>query len=252
MYCSNCGKQLPDESAFCPFCGASLNSPTSAPASSPDTEPIAAPAPEAEPAGEASAAVTEPAGKKWSRKPIILTIIALLLVGLIAAGLVYWFGGAKRKAVEAVKIDFKVYSTPVSAEEYCSFYPKEFLEQSAKESGMTFEDAMESLENDLQQTYEYAQKNGDAEKYKIYSVDVKSVENLPSDKLESLRSTAVFKIDEAKVVTVKVHALIDGRDQTIDNLEVNVIRCGLKWYINPYAGIHEAHEEETPHENHGD
>ena len=53
MFCPNCGKQIPDNSAFCSECGKSTAAPAAAPASEPTPAPAAAPAAPATPAAPA-------------------------------------------------------------------------------------------------------------------------------------------------------------------------------------------------------
>lgn len=65
MFCSKCGKTIPDDSVFCPECGASI--------------------------GEQQASVTESAGKEVSNEMNIAIIVASIfipLVGLIM-GIIY-------------------------------------------------------------------------------------------------------------------------------------------------------------------
>lgn len=99
MYCSKCGKDVPEGSAFCPACGAAVPA-VSAPAA-PAVEPVeevlvyempsepmnSAPAPARVAPAAPPAAPGRPAKKKRSKKPFI-AVIAIVLV--VAAGLVGW------------------------------------------------------------------------------------------------------------------------------------------------------------------
>ena len=49
MFCSNCGKQLPDEARFCDRCGMPVREPIHIPEPEPETEPVKDPEPEPEP-----------------------------------------------------------------------------------------------------------------------------------------------------------------------------------------------------------
>lgn len=271
MYCYNCGKQLPDGSAFCTNCGTKVGeaAPAPAPQPSPDYVPEPPPIPDTAPApgyytepqqpngtvqsapmmGQVIPPAYPPAKKKSKKKAIILSVIALLLVAAIGICAYLWFTGAKRKAVDAVKFDIESYTTHMTADKYCSFYPPEYLEKSAQESGMTLEEAKAELQKRLDQQYEYVQQNGYADQFKLYSCDVVSERSYSAEELEDLREKADFKFDEAKVVIMKVHAMIEGEDKTFEKLEAHVVRCGLKWYINPYMGISEAKEEAPAYED---
>lgn len=86
MFCSKCGRELPEGSRFCPGCGAEV-----ARAPKPE-QPAAAPAPSAgrvsDPADTATApspasATAQPAPKR-SRKPLIIGGIAVIVVAAIA------------------------------------------------------------------------------------------------------------------------------------------------------------------------
>ena len=50
MFCSNCGKQLPDNARFCADCGQPVRIPEKPIVTEPEPEPVAAPVPPAEPA----------------------------------------------------------------------------------------------------------------------------------------------------------------------------------------------------------
>lgn len=124
MYCFNCGHQIPDDSVFCPECGARVDfalhqeekeghapsTPAAGPAPGPAAPPAqpAPPAP-AQPMPSGNPYLSEPAPapkRRKSKAPIIIGIVvALLLVaGVVTAGLLTnWFGlaGSGAGAVDA-------------------------------------------------------------------------------------------------------------------------------------------------------
>lgn len=65
MFCNKCGKEIPNDSAFCPFCGANL---TAAAAGGPAPEPAGQPAP-GQPAADQSAA-SQPANDAGFAQPV--------------------------------------------------------------------------------------------------------------------------------------------------------------------------------------
>ena len=82
MFCSKCGKQIPDNTKFCPYCGAQ-NQMYRPPAQNPYGG-----------AGQPSPGGPPPSPKKKSRLPLILGLIVLFLVFFIAAFILFGvFGG---------------------------------------------------------------------------------------------------------------------------------------------------------------
>ena len=78
MFCSNCGKQIPDGSAFCPECGTKLTAPVTQAA---PTAPVTQAAPTA-PASYAAAPVKT---KKGMSKGALIGIIAAAVAVIAAA-----------------------------------------------------------------------------------------------------------------------------------------------------------------------
>ena len=77
MFCSKCGKQIPDNTKFCPYCGAQ-NQMYRPPAQNPYGG-----------AGQPSPGRPSPSPKKKSRLPLILGLIVLFLVFFIAAFILF-------------------------------------------------------------------------------------------------------------------------------------------------------------------
>lgn len=115
MFCTKCGKQLPDGTKFCTGCGASLAGENAAPA--PQQEPISQapqfqqPAPQQEPIPQAPQFQqpapqfqqpmyqAQPAPKKKSKAGIIvLAVIAALVLVFVIAGIAAGFGGSDSDA----------------------------------------------------------------------------------------------------------------------------------------------------------
>lgn len=102
MFCNKCGKALPEQSQFCPYCG------TTQDAAVPKAEPVEA-APQYQTAGQAShvnacPAVEEKPKKKKSKKKLIIIIAAIVTVLALVAGLLVWFrmGGKQTIYVRTV------------------------------------------------------------------------------------------------------------------------------------------------------
>lgn len=94
MFCSNCGKQIEDNAAFCPECGTKIAVAAAAPvveepvATPPVAEtPVVTATPVTAPPVTAAPTVEKP--KKKNKGPIIVIVILLLLV--IALGLAIWY-----------------------------------------------------------------------------------------------------------------------------------------------------------------
>ena len=108
MFCFNCGKQIPDGSAFCPECGTKLTAPVTQAA---PTAPVTQAAPTA-PASYAAAPVKT---KKGMSKGALIGIIAAAVAVIAAAViLILMLGSPKHKLVgtwttedESFKITFK-------------------------------------------------------------------------------------------------------------------------------------------------
>ena len=99
MFCSNCGKQLEDNVAFCPECGTKIAVATTTPvvtetptveASAPETAVVEAPVAQTPvaPAPVAPASTAEKPKKK-NKGPVIVIVILLLLI--LALGLAIWY-----------------------------------------------------------------------------------------------------------------------------------------------------------------
>ena len=85
MFCPKCGRELPDGSTFCPWCGAAstgvanVSQPKAA-----DPAPVQTPAP-AVPSVSATDYVAAPGAPKRSKKPLILGGIAVVAVAAVVA-----------------------------------------------------------------------------------------------------------------------------------------------------------------------
>ena len=103
MFCPNCGKQIPDDSKFCVGCGSSVaQAPESTPAQT-DPQPAYQPVNSyaAQPSyPEADIPATNiTVEKKKSKKPLLITLGALLLVAVLGVGawLLFFRGGKSDK-----------------------------------------------------------------------------------------------------------------------------------------------------------
>lgn len=100
MFCPKCGRELPDGSTFCPWCGAaSTGAANGSQPKAADPAPIRTPAPAAPsaPASDyaaapAPSAVSASPTPKRSKKPLILGGIAVAAVAVIAAVVVFATG----------------------------------------------------------------------------------------------------------------------------------------------------------------
>lgn len=75
MFCTNCGKQIPDQAVFCPFCGQTL---TQAAPAAPQTAPADAQAQDG------------PKKRKKSRAPLVIAMILAVILAA-AGGVAAWY-----------------------------------------------------------------------------------------------------------------------------------------------------------------
>ena len=105
MFCPNCGKQIPDDSKFCVGCGSSV-------AQAPESTPAqTAPQPAYQPVNSYAAQPSYPEAdipatnitveKKKSKKPLLITLGALLLVAVLGVGawLLFFRGKSDKKSL---------------------------------------------------------------------------------------------------------------------------------------------------------
>ena len=195
MFCGNCGTQNPDNAPFCSGCGAQLN---------------AASAPEASAAPRVH---TRPRNNKKKLVGIIAGVLAAVAVLLI---ILTCFGrgaatakGAARKAIKAIE--------KCDGEAYLKLFHKKVIEENCDDK----EEQKEYAEY-LEEEFEYMAD---------YSFKIKDVEKVDKDDLEDIKEYYEeeydLKVSNAKVVTVE--ATYDG--DTVE-LELYVIKIGMKWYID--------------------
>ena len=83
MFCSHCGKQLPNDAKFCPGCGSSITAPVNPPAPKAPPAPIyAPPAPKPAQPAPVKRPVSAPKAKKSPLVPILIVIICVLVIAL--------------------------------------------------------------------------------------------------------------------------------------------------------------------------
>lgn len=109
MFCPNCGKQIPDDSKFCVGCGSPI-------AQAPESTPAqAAPQPAYQPVNSYAAQPSYPEAdipatnitveKKKSKKPLLITLGALLLVAALGVGawLLFFRGKSEKKSLNPLE-----------------------------------------------------------------------------------------------------------------------------------------------------
>ncbi len=124
MFCSKCGTQIPDGSAFCGNCGNPLT-PEQAPAQ--QTSAPQQPAPQPTPAQQPIATAPTPSFEKWVKAPVIKApswtkwvkalMIIVLLLGMISS-IVMWFT-IKFGLIHGLDV-----SEPLDYELFYRLYPK--------------------------------------------------------------------------------------------------------------------------------
>ncbi len=122
MFCTNCGKQIPDEALFCPHCGTKRSVPAAAPIQ-PEPQPVSPPVtPQAwQPAPLEAQSPESPEQPDWGeprpleaqkrspKKGILIGVGCLLLAALIGGGI--WFltrgGNPAKKLLQATENSVK-------------------------------------------------------------------------------------------------------------------------------------------------
>lgn len=226
MFCSKCGKEIPDGIKFCGFCGAALT--------------------EESPAGEAGNIGTgntayarqefvQPQGNKKSNYKIIAGIvIAILVICVMGSGI------GRRSYKQTVKDGLKSIQIQ-SAEKLLKQFPKEYLDyvddtfdMSDGEFGDSVQDLLEYEDETLKEEYGKHYKI----KFKITDVDKYS-----KDRLDDLNQRLYdsYKFDKKKTAKaaaeVKVEITLSGsgkKDST--EYEFEMMKIGRKWYFTPQLG----------------
>ena len=236
MFCNNCGTQFPDDTAFCPNCGAAA-------------------------AGAAPADATNDAPAAPAKKPPIAIIACVLAAILLIVCLASCFtGSAKSVAKKYVKASLEGnFSKSLS----CSLYSKSVLEKmikaEAKEEDMSVKEAYEQLgsllgEDNIKNMNGFIKaaskktKESMKDTYGKYSVSVKvtDAEKMDKDDLKELKDDikdSDFKkyIKASKIskgYEVEVEYKIKGKDDdTEGTATVYLVKYGMSWKVVKADGV---------------
>lgn len=223
MFCKNCGANLPDDSLFCDNCGARLTQEAPAPE---------APAPEA-PVEDAGLPASPAAAKIDKKKlPLIIGIAGGVFLILLTLIIVLSATAPQRKAKAYANYITKMYTTRLKANKLLSFFPNKYFREVAEDNDMSLNEFKETLQDKLDELYDYAKEHAEDNDYKILGVKIANVKNLKTSDLENKRDKYDFKIGAAKKVTLKITYRVDGEKKT-DKMEVIVLKVNGQWVIDP-------------------
>ena len=153
MFCSNCGKEIPDGSRFCEYCGTACGAPQQSEPVKNESAPAQAPAYQAAPAYTAPVeGASQPAGEKPKKKgkggKIAIIIAAVLALGAAAAaGCMFLFGGKN--------LENTVHKTFDKPKDYYSYVEKKTL--STISEGLK-SDEVKSIVDKLENSDDYSMK----------------------------------------------------------------------------------------------
>ncbi len=212
MFCAKCGKQIPDGSAVCPFCGAPLAAPQAA---APQAAPQVAPqvAPQAVPP---VAPVYAPAAAPKAKKPINkLTLIIACVAAALVLGIVLYLilhDGAK-----AVVKDYLNYQED-AAEQESAFLMKK------SEKALKALDLLDDDDDDDDDDVSWSVKGS-----KFYSGKDDEFEGL-CNYIEDKMKGETKKVSKMAIVEVKVKS---GSGKKSDSMSMffTCVKVSGKWYI---------------------
>jgi hypothetical protein len=232
MFCSNCGKEIPDDSEFCAFCGAAQV------AAAPAAVESAGPPPAAEPPSPPPGGAMPPAGTggpptqygppaaKKSPLPWILGIVGLLVVAAVVVLLLGFAVGPKWFAGDDDGGDGKPAENPEATVE--AFFGS-LVEQDAKMLIETMEpDFVDELKDalgddyvDLMQEYFFAYFPEDLE------IDIKKMDS------EIMGDEAEVTIEEGTISYTDEYG--DKFDEDVSSADMDafeLVKVDGKWYLS--------------------
>ena len=233
MFCRKCGAEISVTEKFCPMCGTEVIANQAGQAGMGESAGTAIGSDRA--AGEFGAGTF---GVNQTNSQMSAKKFPTLAVAAIAGG------GVLLLAIIALVVSFVLprgYEKPVSnmmkaiekqdADLILSVFPDEFYEYLEEEYDQEYEDMEEEMEDMLDDLHdEYL---GDIKiKYEIK--DVSDMRNREMKDIEDAFEN-YFEIKDGKVIDLDMDIYVDGKREEADELELNVIKIGFKWYIDPYS-----------------
>lgn len=212
MFCSKCGKELPEETKFCPFCGqqnvAAVNQAKA------ESAPTVSPVPENVP-------------EKKGNKAKMVGIAATALIVVVAALLVrtLFFSGYKESLRD---IEGLVNDRENEFDEYVDALAPDFLEDdvddlmdlmkdSAKDE---YDEMMKSFKNSVKEAYdELEEEYGSDAKL---SFDVKDEKKLDKDKLEDIKDNYTSLAGYASMLTSYADKITDADSKKVLKIVKNI------------------------------
>lgn len=207
MFCTKCGKQIPDDSKFCEFCGERFEEPTGAPAATPSN-----------PVNNIIKGVSNPMSeKKDSKQLIIMGVGAIVVLAVVICLLSLLFGNSPKSAVKQyIKDDIKY-------DNQGSIYETYWMTKKAQKK-MGMEDVKYKLKDlKIKKVTKFDKDDDEFEFVQDYVDD-----NLDGDG-DKIKGVAIVKV-KGKILCYVDGDEDDEKEQKIDR-EYVVVKVGGKWYV---------------------
>lgn len=206
MFCRKCGEQISGNEKFCPRCGAPVTS---------------TPQPGMQGAGRSAGAA---AAKK---KPPYLAIglIAVVAIVVIVAVKLLFFSNNYEKPVKNLMKSIEKQDTKL----LISTIPDDVFDVLEEELGMDKDEIVDQLDgmiSDIADEYDGKIKveYEIEDVHKLKKSEIKEIEDGLFDSVE---------IKEGKRLEISTVFYVDGEIEEEEDMELNVIKVGGKWYIDP-------------------
>lgn len=213
MFCGNCGKQIADDSVFCPECGERIDGAGSVVPKTYDVQ------------------TNNSATRKNKRVGIAVVAVAAVLVVILG---VFLFGG--RSYERLIKI-YMAAQFEGDVKTIVGLFPDELMEAVRDEMDMTEKEFITEVNDQLQDALDQLDSlYGDW----TYSYKITDVDDLTTKKMKSLNEEfedfTDFTITEAKVVTVEL-TITGDEDEVTTSLDIIVTKVGRSWYFLSMDGL---------------
>lgn len=204
MFCRKCGAQISGNEKFCPQCGAAVVNIQQTPGTRPQTGYTAS-----------------------EKKPPYLAIglIVIIAVILIIVAKMLFFSNSYETTI-------KKFMTSVETQDgklLLSVFPDEVLEETADELDMDRKE-MEEYFSDMFDTLSDEYDGKIRIKYEI-----EDDHRLKNSELRNIEDNLYNCIDikEGKSLEISTEIYIDGDKEEDEDIYLNVIKVGRKWYLDP-------------------
>lgn len=213
MFCGNCGRQIADDSVFCPECGTKIDSAGSTASAAYDVQ------------------TNNNATQKNKTVGIVVVAAAAVLVVILCA---FLFGG--RSYERLIKI-YMAAQFEGDVKTIVGLFPDELMEALRDEKDMTEKEFITEVNDQLQDALDQLDDlYGDW----TYSYKITDVDDLTKKKMKSLNEAfedfTDFTITEAKVVTVEL-TITGDEDEVTTPLDIIVTKVGRSWYFLSMDGL---------------